>query len=254
VRVPTFNMLNGRSPVDQSVHLGQLADAVRRLDADVLALQEVDHNQHRSEHADLTALAADAMGAPDHRFVAAIAGTPGATWIAATGDEHPDSAAYGIALLSRYPVHGWHVVRLPRLPIAAPMWFGRRLRPYLVRDEPRVAVLATVAAPFGMVTVAATHLTVAPWWNGRQLHDLVTNLRRFDPPVVLLGDLNMGPRRAARVTGMQAPATHPQSSAGPYPRPGSLGPTGQHRGPAAHLRPSRAICRPAPRQLTGGRR
>ena len=39
------------------------------------------------------------MGATEHRFVAALAGTPGATWMAATGEEQPDSAAYGIASL-----------------------------------------------------------------------------------------------------------------------------------------------------------
>jgi endonuclease/exonuclease/phosphatase family metal-dependent hydrolase len=207
--VATFNLLNGRSPEDQRVHLAGLADAVRELDADILALQEVDHNQHRSELADLTAVAADAMGAPEHRFVAAISGTPGATWIAATGEEHPDAAAYGIALLSRYPVHGWHVVRLPRAPARTPMWFKGRLRPYLVRDEPRVAVVASVEGPFGPVTVANTHLSFVPWWNGRQLRHLVSNLVRFEPPVVLMGDLNMGPERAGRVTGMTSAAAHP---------------------------------------------
>src|SRR5580765_7232692 len=103
MRVATFNVLNGRSPADQRVHLTGLTDAVREIDADVLALQEVDHNQHRAEQADLTAVAAEAMGAVEHRFVAALSGTPGSTWIAATGEEHPDAAAYGIALLSRYP-------------------------------------------------------------------------------------------------------------------------------------------------------
>ena len=83
------------------------ADAVKSLDADVLALQEVDRNQSRSEKADLTAVAAEAMGALEHRFVAALNGSPGATWMAATGEEQPDAAAYGIALLTRYPVTGW---------------------------------------------------------------------------------------------------------------------------------------------------
>jgi len=207
MRVATFNVLNGRSPADQRVHLTGLEDAVRELDADVLALQEVDHNQHRSEHADLTAVAAEAMGAAEHRFVAAISGTPGATWIAATGEEHPDSAAYGVALLSRYPVHGWHVVRLPRVPWRAPTWFGRR--PYLVRDEPRVAVIASIEAPFGMLTVANTHLTFVPWWSGRQLRRLTANLVQFPAPVVLLGDLNMGPERAAQLSGMRAATAHP---------------------------------------------
>lgn len=204
----TFNILSGRSPSGRRPDLAELERAVAALDADVLGLQEVDHYQQRSDLADLTALAAHAMGASEHRFVAALAGTPGATWVAATGEEQPDAAAYGIALLSRYPVTGWHVVRLPRMPVRAPMWFGGRLRPYLVRDEPRVAVVATVEAPNGTVHVANTHLSFVPWWNGRQLRDLTANLTAFGPPVVLLGDLNMGPQRAGRLTGMRAAACH----------------------------------------------
>ena len=114
IRMATFNILHGRSVHDGAVELDRFAESVRRLDADVLALQEVDCDQPRSAMADLTAVAAEAMGAVTHRFVAAIAGTPGATWMAATGREQPGTAAYGIALLSRYPVRSWQVVRLPR--------------------------------------------------------------------------------------------------------------------------------------------
>src|SRR3954454_19124670 len=118
MRVATFNILNGRVPTDQHVDLDGFRAAIGALDVDVLALQEVDRNQHRSENADLTAIAAEAMDAPEHRFVAALAGSPGATWVAATGEEQPDAAAYGVAFLSRYPVVGWQVVRLP--PVTVP--------------------------------------------------------------------------------------------------------------------------------------
>src|SRR3954464_10207054 len=114
MRLATFNILHGRSTHDGVVDLDRLRDCVRSLDADVLALQEVDLEQPRSGMADLTAVAAEAMGAVSHRFVAAIAGTPGATWIAATGREQPGAAAYGISLLSRFPASTWQVARLPR--------------------------------------------------------------------------------------------------------------------------------------------
>src|SRR5215207_5222187 len=103
MRLATFNILNGRTASDDQVDLAVFQAAVASLDADILALQEVDRNQARSGGADLTAAAADAMGAIDHRFVAALSGGPGATWIAATGREQPDAAAYGIALLSPIP-------------------------------------------------------------------------------------------------------------------------------------------------------
>jgi endonuclease/exonuclease/phosphatase family metal-dependent hydrolase len=208
MRVATFNILGGRKPSGRGAALSELGEAVRALDADVLGLQEVDHNQHRSDLADLTAVAAQAMGATEHRFVAAIAGSPGATWVAATGEEEPGTAAYGIALLSRHPVRGWHVVRLPRVPARTPMWFGDRVRPYLVHDEPRVAVVASIETPDGMLTVANTHLSFVPWWNGRQLRHLTSNLQGLPRPVVLVGDLNMGAARATRITGMRSAARH----------------------------------------------
>ena len=97
MRMATFNILHGRSLHDGAVELDRFVESVRLLDADVLALQEVDLDQPRSSKADLTALAAQAMGAVTHRFVAALSGTPGATWMAATGREQPGTAAYGAA-------------------------------------------------------------------------------------------------------------------------------------------------------------
>ncbi len=209
VRVATFNILNGRVPTDQHVDLRGLEESVRLLDADVLALQEVDRNQHRSNDADLTAIAAEAMAAPEHRFVAALAGTAGTTWIAATGEEQPDAAAYGIALVSRFPVHGWEVIRLAPLRTRVPFWFKGRKLPYLVHDEPRVAVVATVETPRGLVTFVNTHLSFIPGWNARQLRHLVRSLAGRPGPTVLVGDLNMGPKQAGRLTRMRAAASHP---------------------------------------------
>jgi endonuclease/exonuclease/phosphatase family metal-dependent hydrolase len=206
MRVATFNILHGRSLTDGLVDAGRLAHAVRTLDADVLGLQEVDRDQERSGGADLTRVAAESMGARDYRFVAALAGTPGATWTAATGDEQPDSAAYGVALLSRYPVRAWEVIRLPALPGRVPMLFPRRWTPALVPDEPRVAVSAVVEGPEGPVSVATTHLSFVHGWNVLQLRRVVRALGACPRPWVLMGDLNMGPATARRASGMRTAA------------------------------------------------
>jgi endonuclease/exonuclease/phosphatase family metal-dependent hydrolase len=208
MRVATFNILHGRCPEDDEVHVDRFARAVAALDADVLALQEVDRNQPRSRNADLTAVAAEAMGAPHHRFVAALSGSPGSTWLAATGEEQPDDAAYGIALLSRHPLSAWQVIRLPALRTPVPMRFGGRLLPTWVRDEPRVAVAADVDSPDGAITVVTTHLSFVPHWNRHQLRLLVRAVARRRRPLLLTGDLNMGAGTARSVSGMRPLAEH----------------------------------------------
>src|SRR4051794_12416705 len=172
VRIATFNILHGRSMEDGHVDVDRLAVAVKTLDADILGLQEVDRDQPRSLGADLTSVAAEAMGAVDSQFVAALSGTPGGTWMAATGEEQPGSASYGIALLSRYPVISWRVVRLPALRTSVPLWSPQTHRPFVARDEPRVAVAAVLDGPSGHFTVCNTHLSFIPGWNSAQLRRL----------------------------------------------------------------------------------
>lgn len=207
MRMATFNILHGRSLDDGQVNLERLSSCIRRLDPDVLALQEVDCDQPRSSLADLTAIAAAAMGAASHRFVAAISGTPGATWMAATGSEQPGTAAYGIALLSRYPAISWQVLRLPRIPMRFPMYLPGPNRIQMVDEEPRAAMVAQLDTPVGVLTVANTHLSFVPGWNRIQLRRLIRDLRGLPGPRVLMGDLNMTPPAPARRSGLRALAS-----------------------------------------------
>lgn len=202
MRIATFNILGGRSPGDDHVNVSRFADAVATLDADLLALQEVDRDQSRSQRVDLTAVAADAMGAVAHRFAPALTGTPGESWAAATDDDPPHGPAYGVAFLSRFPVTGWRVVRLPAAPARVPYRWPGRMLPSWVRDEPRVALVADVAPPLGPMRVVTTHLSFLPGWNLRQLRLLLHSLGPGS--VILAGDLNVGRAVAQRVTGMRA--------------------------------------------------
>jgi endonuclease/exonuclease/phosphatase family metal-dependent hydrolase len=201
MRVATFNILHGRSPEDDRVDIRRYAEAVGSLDADVLALQEVDRSLPRSSNADLASVAAEAMGAVEHRFVAALSGSPEDTRVAATDDEQPGSPAYGIALLSRYPVESWQVVRLAGAPTRVPTKYRESRKPVLVRDEPRVAVAARVRTPEREVTVVNTHLSFVSWWGRHQLRRLMRSFAGTDP-MLLVGDLNMSPQRARAITAM----------------------------------------------------
>lgn len=209
MRIATFNMLHGRSTRDGRVDVERFAAAVGSLDADVLALQEVDRDQRRSQQADFTAIAAAAMDARAHRFAAAISGTPGATWVAASGQEQPGTATYGIALLSRYPVTSWQVTRLPRIPFRFPMWLPGPRRLLMVFEEPRVAVAGLVDSPLGKITVVNTHLSFVPGWNAVQLRHLKRDLAALPDPLLLVGDLNLPDGRPARITGYRRLAEAP---------------------------------------------
>jgi endonuclease/exonuclease/phosphatase family metal-dependent hydrolase len=204
MRLATFNILHGRSADDGVVDLDRFRSAIGGLDADILALQEVDLDQPRSQLADLTAVAAEAMGAVSSRFVAAIAGTPGATWMAATGREQPGTASYGVALLARFPVRRWQVLRLPRIPIYVPVYLRQPGKVIVIKEEPRAVAIAELDTPLGPLTVANTHLSFVPGWNIVQLRRMWRDLRGLPGPHVLMGDLNMTPPMPGRLTGMRS--------------------------------------------------
>ena len=208
MRLVTFNLLSGRSLEDGVVDPERLAAAVRRLDPDILGLQEVDLHQPRSHGLDLAAIAAEAMGAVDHRFASALDGTPGHRWVASTGEPVSETPQYGVALLSRFPVTSWDVQRLPGVGPHFPVSLPRAMRSVLIGEEPRVALIAEIAAPGGPLTVATAHLSFLPGWNVAQLRAVNRRLGARPDPVVLMGDLNMPAPLPARATGLTALASH----------------------------------------------
>ena len=210
MRLATFNVLHGRAPADGRVDLDRFRRAVATLDADVLALQEVDRAQPRSGSADLTALAAEAGGYGYARFVPALHGEPG-SWRPATDGDLDGSPGYGVALLSRLPVVSEWTVRLPALRVPVPVVFSGRRRLQVVRDEPRVAAVARLTTEDGELTVVSTHLSFLVGWNVLQLRRLVQALAG-EPRLVLAGDLNLPPDRvvrASRLRPLAAGATFP---------------------------------------------
>ena len=211
LRLATVNVFSGRSMRDGRIDPDRLTAALASLEADVVALQEVDRLQPRSGLTDQAVLAAAAIGVPDDdrhlRFVPTVLGTPGEDgWRPAPPDlRQHDGPSYGIALASRLPVLRWHVLALDpprgRFPIPLP---GRPPRILMLPDEPRAVLAAELTGPAGrLVTVACTHLSFVPGVNVRQLRRVRHWLAGLPGPVLLLGDLNLPGRIAVRFSGGQ---------------------------------------------------
>ncbi|MCW2502550.1 MAG: hypothetical protein JWO79_834 [Actinomycetia bacterium] len=203
MRVATFNLLHGMSLAHGQVRSGELADAVAATKADVIGLQETDRDQPRSGSVDQTADAAAALGAEHWRFVPALCGTPGTSepWTAVRQGEDPDGPAYGVGLVSRYPVRRWLVRRFPAAPVTLPLLVPGGRGIIRVRDEPRVALGAVIDAPCGPLTVLTAHLSFVPGWNLAQLVSLANWARSLPGPKLLVGDFNLPgalPRLASR--------------------------------------------------------
>ena len=208
LRVATFNLLHGMATVSGTSDPDLLTAAVRRVDADVIGLQEVDRGAERSSGVDQCALVADALDAPWHRFAPTVHGTPSPTpsWTAASAVDGQDTVGptYGIALVSRLPVRSWWVRRFgpSRVPLPLPVPSAKTGRPRLaiIPDEPRLALAAVVEGPAGPFTVVTTHLSFVPGWNVRQLRAITAWVARMPRPVLLVGDLNLPGRLPSRLT------------------------------------------------------
>ena len=162
-----------------------------------------------------------------------------------------------MALLTRYPVSAWQVVRLPRIRPRFPLYLREPRKVIVVHEEPRAAVVASIDTPAGPLAVACTHLSFVPGWGRWQLRRLRQGLDRVEGPVVIMGDLNMPGDVPARLTGYRPlarratfPAEEPVRPARPHPGPGRHRPGDRDRGaPARPVGPP-----PARRRGRGGSR
>ncbi|WP_327068838.1 endonuclease/exonuclease/phosphatase family protein [Kitasatospora sp. NBC_01302] len=254
LRIATFNLLHGQplaadgSPLPYPDQADDpLHEAIAALDADVLALQEVDRYQQRSGLSDQSAVAAAAMGAGDWRFAAALHGRPApvAGWLRdpavpglrVYGPEELDSAtdlpSYGTTLLTRLPVQHWRARRFAPAPFGLPLRVAGRRGLTPVPDEPRAALAAVLTGERGPFTVVATHLSFVPGWNMAQLAGIRRWIADLPRPYLVLGDFNL---------------------VGPVPRTVLGGATALDRSPAAGRRPREARAVRYPRPLPSARR
>jgi endonuclease/exonuclease/phosphatase family metal-dependent hydrolase len=211
LRIGTLNLASGRAADGSPRKPDELRSAVAALDVDVLAVQELDAGQPRSQGHDQAAIVGEGMDG-DWRMAATVAGTPDPfrSWqpiepaVLRGPGSTSDAPVYGIGLISRRPVRRWSVLPLGagrgRLPLQAPDPRTGRVRWWWFPDEPRVAV----AAELDGATVIGTHLSFAPHTSIRQLHRIRRWARTLPGPVLLAGDLNLPGGLPARLLGATA--------------------------------------------------
>lgn len=201
-----MNIASGRGASGHTLDATALASALAGFEADVVAVQEIDAGQPRSNHTDQPAVLARVLEAVDWRWAPTVAGTPGPahTWraiepIALCGPgADAKSPRYGVAVFSRLPVRRWHVLGLRAGRAKLPIPTGESSpRLWWVPDEPRAAI----AAELDGLTVIGTHLSFAPHTAALQLLRLRTWAATLPGPVLVAGDLNLAGPLPELVTG-----------------------------------------------------
>ncbi|WP_159621652.1 endonuclease/exonuclease/phosphatase family protein [Ruania rhizosphaerae] len=191
----TLNLQRGlNGSTAQPTDAATLASAVAGIEADVVALQEVDRGQPRSGRQDQAGIVADALGLPHVRYAATLTGDVRSRTrhSPARSGDHP-GPAYGLALLSRHPILAWFVLHHPRVPVPLPSWHSGTIARW--EDEPRAALAAVLSTPAGLVAVCSTHLSLFAPMAAAQLSRLIRAMDGLVPdgPGLICGDLNLDP-------------------------------------------------------------
>ena len=210
MRITSWNLLHGQPipPLSAGPSQETLAAAVRQLETEVIAVQEVDYKLTRSNNRNQICDVAEAIGAKDWAFAPSIIGTPGEKWrklnqsdARMVSDEKSGLAgSYGIAIASTIPVVKWHRLDLGNSVVGMPLVVPAesetstkpKIRAIYVHDEPRLALAATLANGW---TIFNTHLSFVPGVNLFQLKKLkrwaLKISQETNTKPLILGDLNL---------------------------------------------------------------
>jgi endonuclease/exonuclease/phosphatase family metal-dependent hydrolase len=234
MRITSWNILHGMAiPPTPNPDLTALSQAGAKIAADLspdlIAIQECDYQLTRTGNVNQIAEVAKSIGAAHFAFAPCIIGTPGEKWRKLRADDqeiitHAENSVgleggYGIGLASKIEVIKWHRLDLGNAPIGMPLLVpgddGKpgKLRPIYIRDEPRVALAATLA---NGITVINTHLSFVPGYNIKQLRAIkrwAINLEsEMNSTAIIVGDLNLPknlPVVASQWRSLATQATYP---------------------------------------------
>ena len=159
MRVLAYNIKHGRGN-DGKVDLERIARVIRRLNPDVVALQEIDNKATRSGKVDEAERLGELTGLRHHAFGRFMDFQGG---------------GYGMAIISRYPLSDVTDLRLPD------------------GAEPRTSLVVTVDAP-NPFRFASVHFYATEEQRLAQAKTLLEFLdKRQDLPCVIAGDFNSKP-------------------------------------------------------------
>jgi len=201
MRVATWNLLHGLDVRTGRIDLEAVSAGIKALDADVVALQEVDREQSRTGGVDEVDWLVQRLGYHGV-FAPALLGNPQRRWVPGPGaGPDPGGPAYGVGLLSRVPLQDVERRVLPGGGAGErrPEDVGRVVPS--MDHEPRVLLQGRVPSGAGPDLVVATaHLSFLPWIGARQVRVAAAMARGLAGagPAVLMGDLNL-PLRMLRV-------------------------------------------------------
>jgi len=234
MRITSWNILHGMAipptPVADIAALAQAAEKIAtNIDPDLIAVQECDYRLARTADVNQIAEIAGSISADYFAFAPCIIGTPGEKWRKVSASDQgiiteSDSArthegAYGIGIASKIEVAKWHRLDLGNAPIGMPLLVpgdeGKpgKLRPIYIRDEPRVALAATLV---NGITVINTHLSFVPGYNVKQLRAIkrwaLELEKEMNTKAIIVGDLNLPknlPVVASKWRSLATQATYP---------------------------------------------
>jgi endonuclease/exonuclease/phosphatase family metal-dependent hydrolase len=211
MRITSWNILHGMA-IPPSAAPTSLAEAAGKiateLAPDLVGIQECDYLLERSGNAHQIADIATKIGAPYFAFAPSIIGTPGEKWRKLQSSDqriitNADSAtqyegSYGIGIVSKVEVLQWHRLDLGNAPFGAPLLIAGdesgpgKPRMLYIRDEPRLAIAATLADGY---TVINAHLSFVPGYNLRQLNKIKRWARELEiatgTMAIIMGDFNL---------------------------------------------------------------
>lgn len=161
VDVLVYNIRHGLGS-DSRLDLLRVADYVVEQDADILVLQEVDENCHRSGNVDQARVLGELCGMQS---------------VFSSFMDY-DGGRYGMAVLSRLPIQGQRNIRLPD------------------GTEPRTCLAIQVEVGSRPLWIAGIHLYQTEVERLAQARCLIENFAGSEVPVTLAGDFNSEPDSA----------------------------------------------------------